>query len=191
MPYFVRLASNPFRAFVKGRPVFFFVLPGRISDICRIRSTIRLYPSYFDRISKIDTHRGGKMDRSAIVRYLMAQGFSPSYLGFYYFRDCIYYKLATGAGTKQLVYCRSGRLQDKLEGCGALHPHADPELVYRHGEAAVENALQQAADRPGERPPAPGKRGTPLRPVGTQFYRIISNFIVSSRVLPLFSSFLR
>lgn len=42
------------------------------------------------------------MDRSAIVRYLMAQGFSPSYLGFYYFRDCIYYKLATGAGTKQL-----------------------------------------------------------------------------------------
>ena len=29
------------------------------------------------------------MDKSAIVRYLMDQGFSPSYLGFYYFRDCI------------------------------------------------------------------------------------------------------
>ena len=42
------------------------------------------------------------MDKSTIVRYLMVQGFSPGYLGFYYFRECIYYKIATGAGTKQL-----------------------------------------------------------------------------------------
>ncbi len=42
------------------------------------------------------------MDKSTIVRYLMDQGFSPSYLGFYYFRDCIYYKLITGLNTKQL-----------------------------------------------------------------------------------------